>query len=56
MTFPKARGSGATVIVGELRTAIESGGYGHNQRLPAERDLASHYGASRTTVREALRQ
>ena len=39
-----------------LRTAIETGAYGHNQRLPAERDLAVHYSASRTTVREALRR
>ena len=55
MTLPKVSGSGVTVIVGELRGAIEDGSYGHNQRLPAERDLAAHYGASRSTVREALR-
>ncbi len=56
MTLPSASGTGVTVIVGELRAAIEDGTYSHNQRLPAERDLAVHYGASRTTVREALSQ
>lgn len=56
MTLPLAQGSGVITIATELRDAIESGAYGHGQRLPAERDLASHYGASRTTVREALTQ
>ena len=54
MTLPVANGSGVTTIAGELREAIEGGVYGHGQRLPAERDLAAHFGASRTTVREAL--
>lgn len=54
MTLPLANGSGVTMIAGELRDAIESGTYAHGQRLPAERDLATHFGASRTTVREAL--
>ena len=56
MALPVANGSGVTMIVAELRDAIEGGAYGHGQRLPAERDLAAHYGASRTTVREALGQ
>ncbi|MDH3663211.1 MAG: FadR family transcriptional regulator [Alphaproteobacteria bacterium] len=56
MSLPLANGSGVTMIVAELRDAIETGAYGHGQRLPAERDLAKHYGASRTTVREALGQ
>ncbi|MGI9416719.1 MAG: FadR/GntR family transcriptional regulator [Geminicoccaceae bacterium] len=56
MTLPLANGSGVTMIAGELREAIEGGTYGHGQRLPAERDLAAHFGASRTTVREALGQ
>ncbi len=56
MTLPMASGSGATTIVAELKEAIEGGAYGHGQRLPAERTLAEHYGASRTTVREALAQ
>ncbi len=54
MTLPLVNGSGVTMIAGELRDAIESGTYTHGQRLPAERDLATHFGASRTTVREAL--
>lgn len=56
MPLPVANGSGVTMIVAELRDAIRGGAYGHGQRLPAERDLATHYGASRTTVREALGQ
>lgn len=56
MTLPMTSGSGVAVIVAELKTAITDGTYGHGQRLPAERDLAAHFGASRTTVREALRQ
>ncbi len=56
MTMPVASGSGVDVIATKLRGAIEDGTYGHGQRLPAERDLAVYFGASRTTVREALRQ
>jgi len=56
MALPSTSGSGVAVIVAELRAAITDGTYAHGQRLPAERDLASHFGASRTTVREALRQ
>jgi len=56
MTLPVAQGGGVTAIVAELREAIEGGVYGHGQRLPAERDLAVHYSASRTIVREALGQ
>lgn len=56
MTLPSTSGSGVAVIMAELRAAIADGTYIHGQRLPAERDLAAHFGASRTTVREALRQ
>lgn len=56
MGLPSPSGSGVQMIVAELRTAIADGTYAHGQRLPAERDLAAHFGASRTTVREALRQ
>lgn len=56
MTLPMVNGSGVTMIVAELRDAINGATYGHGQRLPAERDLAAHYGASRATVREALGQ
>lgn len=37
-----------------LREAIESGDFSPGERLPAERDLAERYNASRTTVRLAL--
>lgn len=56
MTLPMASGSGVTMIIAELKTAITDGTYGHGQRLPAERELAVYFGASRTTIREALRQ
>jgi DNA-binding FadR family transcriptional regulator len=56
MTLPLASGSGATTIIAELKEAIEGGAYSHGQRLPAERALAAHYDASRSTVREALAQ
>jgi len=47
---------GASGIAAQLRRAILEGTYGHRERLPAERDLATHFGASRSTVREALKQ
>ncbi|MGI9450495.1 MAG: FadR/GntR family transcriptional regulator [Geminicoccaceae bacterium] len=56
MALPMASGSGVAVIVSKLKAAIVDGTYEHGQRLPAERDLAAYFNASRTTVREALRQ
>ncbi len=53
--LPSAAG-GASAIAAQLRRAIMDGTYGYRERLPAERDLAQHYRASRSTVREALRQ
>ncbi|MEQ8654663.1 MAG: FadR/GntR family transcriptional regulator [Kiloniellales bacterium] len=53
--LPSAVG-GAASIAAQLRRAILEGSYGYRERLPAERDLAQHFGASRSTVREALRQ
>lgn len=47
---------GAAAIATELRKAILEGRYQDRERLPAERDLAAQYRASRSTVREALRQ
>ncbi len=47
---------GAAAIAAQLRRAILDGTYGHRERLPAERELALHFGASRSTVREALKQ
>ena len=52
---PTASGSAAT-IAAQLRRAIVEGVYSYRERLPAERELATHFGASRSTVREALRQ
>jgi DNA-binding FadR family transcriptional regulator len=45
---------GARSIARELEKAIRVGTYGYRQQLPAERELALAYGASRTTVRKAL--
>jgi DNA-binding FadR family transcriptional regulator len=52
---PAVRG-GASAIAANLRRAILDGTYAYRERLPAERDLAARFGASRSTVREALRQ
>lgn len=48
--------SGAGSIATQLRKAILESAYSYGERLPAERELALHYRASRSTVREALRQ
>ena len=42
-------------IAAELRRAILDGAYALGDRLPAERELAVAFDASRTTVREGLR-
>jgi GntR family transcriptional repressor for pyruvate dehydrogenase complex len=42
-------------IAAGLRERILSGELALDERLPVESDLASHYGVSRATVREALR-
>src|ERR1700674_1095599 len=47
---------GSAWITGQLRQAIMEGGYAHGEKLPAERQLASAFGASRTTIRTALDQ
>ncbi len=47
---------GSSWIMGQLRQAIVEGGYAHGEKLPAERQLAAAFGASRTTVRTALDQ
>ena len=47
---------GSAWITAQLRQAITEGGYAHGEKLPAERQLASAYGASRTTIRTALDQ
>jgi len=47
---------GSAGIAAQLRRAILGGTYGFNERLPSERYLAEHFGASRGTIREALRR
>lgn len=54
--LPSASPSGAASIAAEVRQAIFNGTYQHGERLPAERDLAQHFGASRSTVRDALKR
>ncbi len=54
--LPAQQGVSAAQIVAQLRQAILDGEYTYGQRMPAERHLAVHFGASRGTVREALRQ
>ena len=49
-------GSSAVSIAHELREAIFGGRYAAGQKLPPERRLATHFSASRATIREALRQ
>lgn len=54
--LPSASGAGAAAIAMRLREAILGGRYGHGDRLPPERELSDHFGASRGTIREALRR
>jgi DNA-binding FadR family transcriptional regulator len=42
-------------ILVQLRESLASGQFVQGDRLPAERELAEQFGASRTSVREALR-
>lgn len=53
--MPLAQGRGANVIAAHLRAAILDGTYAVGDRLPPERDIARALGASRTTIRSALR-
>jgi DNA-binding transcriptional MocR family regulator len=47
---------GAPDIIRHLRRSILSGDYGYNDHLPAERELATLFNASRGTVRHVLDQ
>jgi GntR family transcriptional regulator len=42
-------------IADELRHAIARGDFAPGEKLPSERELASHYGTARNTAREAIR-
>lgn len=54
--LPSTVAVGAAAIASRLQKAIMDGSYAYGSRLPAERDLATHFNASRSTVREALRR
>jgi len=54
--LPASVGEGAAAIVARLRQAILEGTYTFGARLPAEREMARHFGTSRSTIREALSQ
>lgn len=54
--LPATVSGGSAAIAARLRQAILDGNYSYGERLPAERELAEHFGASRSTVREALRR
>lgn len=55
LPFPRhAAARSATGIAAHLRKAILDGVYVHGERLPPEREMASAFGSSRSTVREAL--
>ena len=45
---------GSSWITAQLRHAILDGRYAHGEKLPAERQFASAFGASRATIRTAL--
>jgi DNA-binding FadR family transcriptional regulator len=45
---------GAAWITSQLRQAILEGRYVHGEKLPAERQFATAFGASRATIRSAL--
>ena len=53
--LPQVHGRGANVIAAQLRAAILGGTYAVGDRLPPERDIARALGASRATIRNALR-
>src|ERR1700674_539751 len=55
ISLPQTQGRGATAIAAQLRASILGGTYSVGDRLPPERDIARALGASRTTIRHALR-
>ena len=55
ITLPLVSSRSSSGIAAQLRRAITDGLYAYGDRLPAEREIARSFGASRTTVRNALR-
>lgn len=53
---PERPGRGVGAISAHLRQAIETGAYAAGDQLPPERQLATSFGAARSTVRRALDQ
>lgn len=51
---PALKVRGAQSIARELQAAIKNGVYAFREQLPTERELATTYRASRTTIRKAL--
>ncbi|MBT4085477.1 MAG: FadR family transcriptional regulator [Alphaproteobacteria bacterium] len=56
MDTPEAIQSGSANIAARLRRAILEGEYSYQTKLPAERELAEFFSASRGTIRAALNQ
>src|SRR5262245_60289709 len=54
IVLPETQSRGSAGIAAQLRRAITDGIYSYGDRLPAEREMARSFGASRTTVRSAL--
>jgi GntR family transcriptional regulator, uxu operon transcriptional repressor len=54
--LPSAPTHGSAGIAAQLRRAISDNVYAYGDKLPPEREIARSLGASRTTVRKALRQ
>ena len=50
----QSRPNGARALARAISEAIQKQVYKAHERLPAERDLASHYNVSRGTLRSAL--
>ena len=50
----QSKPNGARALAGAIAEAIRKQVYKVNERLPAERDLATHYNVSRGTLRSAL--
>jgi DNA-binding FadR family transcriptional regulator len=53
---PAPERASAAGIASRIQRSILDGEYHYGERLPAERDLATRFSASRSTVREALRR